>query len=104
MRNETKSSRFQALRRLEQEHTLSVAEQTELRDLISELDEVEAAVLTPATQRLRANREIIEQQNNALKELVQRKEALAARLRAFLTESQATRRAIDSELAAILNR
>jgi hypothetical protein len=62
MWDEKKSSRFQELRRYEEEHRLSEAEQIELTHLISDLDEVEAAYLSPATQRLRENRKTLEQQ------------------------------------------
>ena len=95
MWDKIKSSRFQELRRFEQEHLLFEAEEIELRGMISELEAVEATYLAPATQRISEERESLEKQNNALRELVIRKEAMAERLSNLLSEARATRRAID---------
>jgi vacuolar-type H+-ATPase subunit D/Vma8 len=74
----------------------------ELAFLTQELEAVEAACLTPATERLRQEREILETQNRNLEVLALRKEALVRRLSDFLAEAQTERRAIDGELAAVL--
>jgi len=78
------------------------AEQAELAQLVQELEAAEANYLRPATERLRQQRETLQTQNRALETLALRKEALVLRLRDFLAEAQAERRAIESELAAVL--
>ncbi len=100
MWDEQKRERFQQLR--QRNGALTDAEQAELAQLVQELEAEEAAYLTPATQRLRQEREALEVQNQALEALALRKEALVRRLREFLGEAQAERRAIESELAAVL--
>jgi hypothetical protein len=92
--------RFQQLR--QRESVLTEAERAELAALVQELETAEAAYLAPATERLRHDRETIDAQNRSLEILTRRKEALAQRLRDFLTETQAEQRAIESELAAVL--
>ena len=82
--------------------TLSASEQAELAVLIQELEAAEAAYLAPATQRLSREREAIEAQNHSLEDLARRKESLVRRLHDFVAEAEAERRAIDSELAAVL--
>jgi hypothetical protein len=97
-----KRERLEQLRQRQQQNTLTEAEQTDLVLLVQELEAAEAAYLTPATQRLREDRENMEKQNRALEDLTLRKEALLNRLREFLTAAQAERRVIDSELATVL--
>lgn len=82
---------------------MTEAEQDELRLLIEEIESAEAKYLRPATERLRREREGVEAQNRALQALLHRKEALVARLRTVLAESQAERQAIDEEMARILD-
>ena len=96
------SSRFQQLRQRQREGALTEAEHAELAHLIQQLEAAEASYVTPATERLREERRTLEAQNGALEALARRKEALVWRLRDFLTEAQDERRAIDSELAAVL--
>ena len=95
-------SRFQQLRQRQRENVLTEAEQAELALLLQELEAAEATYLTPATERLRQQRGTLETQNRALEVLALRKEALVLRLRDFLAEARAERRAIESELAAVL--
>jgi D-aminopeptidase len=102
MWEEQKRARFQELRQQQSESTLTEAEQAELAVLIQELEAAEAASLVPAVERLRQNREHLESQNRALEVLALRKEALATRLREFLTEARTERRGIERELAAVL--
>src|SRR6266404_4618077 len=97
-----RSSRFQQLRQRERENVLTEAEQAELALLVQELEAAEATYLTPATERLRQERRTLETQNGALEVLALRKETLVLRLRDFLAEAQAERRAIECELAAVL--
>ncbi len=103
MGEEQKRSRFQQLRRHQGTGALTAAELAELALLTQELEAAEASCLTPATERLRQERETVETQNRALEILTLRKEALVLRLRNFLVEAQAERRAIDGELAAVLS-
>jgi hypothetical protein len=100
MWNDEKRRRFQTLR--QREHELTAHEQAELLALVQELEAVEAVYLTPATERLRKQRDAIEDQNRALQALVSRKEALLQRLRVVLNETQAERQAIERELATVL--
>jgi len=102
MWEEQKRTRFHQLRQRQEKRALAEAEQAELAFLTQELEAAEAACLTPATERLRQEREIIETQNRNLEALALRKEALVRRLSAFLAEAQTERRAIDGELAAVL--
>jgi hypothetical protein len=102
MSEQQKASRFQELRERHEQGNLNVADQAELANLTRQLEAGEAAYLRPAAERLRKEREAVETQNRALEVLVQRQEALAQRLHAILAEAQTERRAIKSELAAVL--
>jgi hypothetical protein len=102
MWEEQTRARFQQLRQREREGLLSDAEQAELARLVQELEAAEASALTPAAERLRQEREALQAQNRLLEVLARRKEALVLRLREFLAEAQAERRAIECELAAVL--
>ncbi len=102
MWEEQKSARFEQLRQRQREGVITEAEQAELALLVQEIEAAEVAYLTPAAERLRQEREAVETQNRALEALALRKEALVRRLRDFLAEAQAERRAIASELAAVL--
>jgi hypothetical protein len=97
-----KRSRFEALREREEQGVLTQAEQAELARMIEEIETAEAAYLSPATERLRAERAQIASQNAALQELIGRKAALARRLEQMVTEVKAERRAIEEELERIL--
>ena len=97
-----KGSRFQQLRQQQGEHGLSEPEQAELTRLLQEIEAAESSFLAPATERIRKQREALEQQNRSLEALVGRKEALALRLRDFLGDAQAERQAIKHEMAAVL--
>jgi len=103
MWEEHKSRRFQELRQRQQEGQLNEAEQAELTLLVKELEDSEAAYLSSATQRLRQERESVEEQNRSLEALIRRKEDLVRRLRDFLAETQAERKAIERELTAVLS-
>jgi hypothetical protein len=60
--------------------------------MVEELENMEAAYLQPATERLRQEQEQLEAETCALEALIRRKEALAGRVKA-LVESQAERQA-----------
>lgn len=98
MAQETES-RLQELIRLRQERGLTDAENAELVRLVQE---AETRYLTGATAQLQHRREALDAQNRALDALAKRKESLATRLRDFLTATQAERRQIDREVAAVL--
>ena len=101
MWDEQKHSRFQQLRQAQGEGVLSEVEQAELVQLLLEVEAAEAGYLVPATAGLRQEREILETQNRALEGFALRKQALVSRLRDFLVDAQAERRAIEGELAAV---
>jgi vacuolar-type H+-ATPase subunit D/Vma8 len=102
MSEEQKRSRFQQLLQRQQDSLLTEAEQAELASLIEEIEAVEASYLSPVTDQLRQQRKTLEAQNRTLEVLALRKEALVLRLRSFLGEAQAERRAIECELAEAL--
>ena len=102
MWEEHKRRRFQELRQRDIEGELTEAERTELSGLIEEVEALEADTLRPAVERLRQEREDLEIQNRSLENLVHRKEDLVIRLRRFLGEAEAERRAIERELNAVL--
>ncbi len=102
MWDEPKRSRFHQLRERRRDGGLSEVEQAEFALLTHKLEAAEASYLTPATEKLRQERETLEAQNRALEVLARRKELLAWRLRDFLAEAQAERQAIESECAAVL--
>jgi len=84
MWEEQKRSRFQQLSQRHGESVLSEAELAELALLVQELEAAEATYLTPATERLRQERETLEAQNLKLEVLALRKEALVRRIGDFL--------------------
>jgi hypothetical protein len=98
-----KRARFEALRQREEAGALTGAEQTELAQMINEIESAEAVYLRPATERLRAERAELNARNAALQRLLQRKEALVRRLEQTLTEVKTERRAIEEELERILS-
>jgi hypothetical protein len=102
MWDEQKSLRLRRLRQHHQNGGLTESEQGELARLIQELEAEEATYLTPASDRLRLEREAVEAQNRTLEALARRKEALVDRLRTVLAEVQAEQQAIESEVAAAL--
>jgi len=95
-----KRQRFQQLR--ERANALDAAEKAELTGLTNELESAEASYLTSAAQRIRHERELIEQQNRKLELLAARKRALAYRLENVLIDARSERNAIESELALVL--
>jgi hypothetical protein len=94
--------RLRELRHREAEGSLDEAGRAELAGIIQRLDEAEAALLSPSTGSLIAERLAVETQNEALRRLLEREEALAARIRAAIAEARAERSAIEQEAAQIL--
>jgi hypothetical protein len=72
-----------------------------LENLIREIEDVEASYLAPATQKLREERLAVDAQNRSFEQLLLRKAALVSRLRDFLADVHAERRAIEVDLAAV---
>ncbi len=103
MLTEQQRTRFRALQTKEDDGTLSLSEQTELQAFVQIIEEKEADYLRPATERLRQERLLLEEQNRALEVLVRRKERLAKRLRRILALSISEREKINAQVAAILD-
>jgi len=102
MWDEQKRQRFEWLRQRESAGELTGIERTELESLVQELQSAETAYLTPATERLREERQGLDNQNRRLEALARRRETLARHLHHVLAEAQAERSAIQGELAALL--
>ena len=100
MWDDQKRQRFNELR--EPGRYLNAAEKTEVAALVKELEDMEAAYLKPANERLRNERLAIEKRNARLAVVINKKKAFVERLNRLLTESEAERRAIDREFASVL--
>jgi len=103
MLTEQQRRRFRTLQTKEDDSTLSLSEQTELQAFVQLIEEKEAGYLRPATERLRQERLLLEEQNGALEALVHRKERLAKRLERVLALSISEREKINAQVAAILD-
>jgi hypothetical protein len=99
-----KHERFQELRQRQLAGVLSAEQQDELASMVQELEQQEAAYLSPATQRLRQEYEAMLAENQALEALVRRKEALVQHLEGVLANIRAERTAIAEEEARLLSR
>src|SRR5215470_1327229 len=93
MWDETKRQRYNQLRDREWQGTLTVEEKTELAAIMQELCDMEATYLQPATERLqqetahwRTELAHVVERNAQLEVLIRRKEALLARINAFIAE------------------
>jgi hypothetical protein len=102
MWDEQQRSRFEQLRQAQQERALTDAEQTELTSMVCDIEALEAAYLQPSTDRIRQERLNLAARNRRLEIVAGRQEALALRLRNFLAETAAERRAIKCELAEVV--
>jgi chromosome segregation ATPase len=63
----------------------------------------EQAELRKSSARIRAERADLDAQNEALRSLIKREEALAAHLREVIADAKAERQAIDAEKSSILS-
>jgi len=95
MWTDVQRQRFNHLRDREWSGTLTAEEQRELAAMMQEICDMEATYLQPATDRLqhetaqlRAELEQVLQRNRQLDTLIQRKEALLARVQAFVAEAE----------------
>jgi hypothetical protein len=96
-----KRQRFRALQELPEPRT--APDQAELDALIREVEAAEAAYLSAATRRMRAEREETERRVRVLESLAARRLALAERLEKALDDARAEQRAIQAELASVLS-
>ncbi len=75
---------------------------TTLQESAATAEASEASYLATATTQLHIEAGQVEEQNQQLRDLIARKQALAGRLHALLTEAQSERRSIDQEMKRIL--
>jgi len=94
MWDNAKRQRYNLLRHREWEGGLSTEEQTELAAMIQEISNLEATYLQPATERLQQETAQLHvelertiERKRRLDGLIRRKEALLARVNAFVTEA-----------------
>jgi hypothetical protein len=104
MWDEDKQARFNALRAAERKGTLTPDESAELAALTQELDAVEAAYLTPATERARQERETLEAQNRQLEELLREQQDYLAEVREVVAELEAREQSWRKRFAEITGR
>jgi hypothetical protein len=102
MWDKTKHQRFSMLRERERQGILTTEEQTELHGLYRHLEEVEASSLLPGIERRRHEAEKLRAINEALRDVIQRKEAHLAHMQATLARFRAEREALNIELERIL--
>lgn len=72
--------------------------------LTQELDALEAAYLTPATERIQREREALEAQNQQVEELLRERQAYLAEVRALVAELEARDQQWWERFAAITGR
>jgi hypothetical protein len=82
MWNEARRQRFAALRKRAKQGALTPEERVELDGLYHEIEEMEAAYLSPATERKRQEAENLHAINEALREVTRRKEERLAQMKA----------------------
>ena len=104
MWDEAKQSRFNTLRIAERHGTLTTTEHAELHALTQELDALEAVYLHPATERLRREREGLEEQNRKLEDLLREQHAYLAEVRAMVAELAAREQRWRARYAEITGR
>jgi hypothetical protein len=98
MWDETTRQRFSSLRIRERQGALTTEEQTELAGLYRDIEATEAAYLGSATERRRQETEKLRAINEALRDVIQRKEAHLARMKGALAQFRAEHKALDAEL------
>jgi hypothetical protein len=109
MWDETRRQRYNQLRKREREGTLTAEEQTELAAMMQELCNLEAIYLQPATEHLqqetahwRTELEHVVECNRQLEALIHRKEALLARIHAFIAEVTTEQEALQQAYRTIM--
>lgn len=86
MWDQTKQARFNTLRTAERQGTLTEADHVELQTLLQELDALETSYLHPATERVRQEREALEEQNRKLEDLLHEQQVYLADVRTVVAE------------------
>jgi chromosome segregation ATPase len=104
MWNDDKQARFDTLRECGPRGSLTEAERAELDALTRELDALEAACLSPATERIRQERQTLEAQNRGLEELLGERKAYLARVRGVVAELDKKDRQWRQRFSAITGR
>jgi hypothetical protein len=102
MWNETKGRSFSLLCVHERQGTLIAEEQATLDGLYSDIEEMEAVSLRPATERRQQETEQLRVINMALRDVMRRKEEHLARMKATLAKLRVEREALDAELEQVL--
>jgi hypothetical protein len=95
-------SRFRELQARSDSGAITDSEQEELDSFIHAIELDEAAYLRPATERIKAERAEVEDQNEVLRALLRRQERLAHRLERILEKSRTEQDAIKTKLSGIL--
>lgn len=83
------------------ENTLTSNEAAELRRLLQVIEDAEMVYFGPANDKLRQEREVLQAHNAQLRQLIERKKAVVARLKKAMEEAQTERQAIDEEITKI---
>jgi ABC-type phosphate transport system auxiliary subunit len=102
MWDDTTRQRFHMLRERERQSALTTEEQEELYGLYGDLEEMEASALRPAIERKRHETEKLQAINEALRDVIRRKEAHLARMSATFAQLRAEREALNAELERLL--
>ena len=102
MWDKTQRQRFSLLLERERQSTLTTEEQTELGGLYRHLEEMEASYLLPGIERKRHEMAKLRAINEALRDVIPRKEEHLARMQATLAHFRTEREALNAELERIL--
>ena len=102
MWDEAKRQRFSTLRTREKRGVMTAEEQSELESLYRDIEATEVAYLGPATERRRQETEKLRAINEALRDVIQRKEAHLVRMKVALAQFRAEHKALDAELEQLL--
>ena len=102
MWDKTKRQRFSLLRERERQGALTTEEQTELRGLYRHLEEMEASSFCLALNANDMRQEKLRAINEALRDVIRRKEEHLARMQATLAQFRTEREALNAELERIL--
>jgi branched-subunit amino acid aminotransferase/4-amino-4-deoxychorismate lyase len=102
MWDKTKRQRFSTLREIERQGALTPEEQTELHGLYRHLEEMEASYLLPGIERKRHETEKLRAINEALRDVIRRKEEHLTRMQGTLAQFRMEREALNAELERIL--
>jgi hypothetical protein len=102
MWDKTKRQRFSLLRERERQGALTPEEQTELHGLYRHLEEMEASYLLPGMERKRHETAKLRAINEALRDVIRRREEHLARMQGTLAQFRTEREALNAELERIL--